>query len=123
MFGIQYHNGNHFFLILYKPSLEKFIVADSLKNWDKSAYINSVLYLNYLIRLVDNSVNLPFNSNDHKVEAVTKNRLNQTFTFNKNISIDKKAKICSHISFWNQFWTQPNFLDCGIYAWLFLYSM
>jgi hypothetical protein len=123
MFGIQYHNGNHFFLILYKPSLEKFIVVDSLKNLEKSAYVNSVLYLNYLIGLVDNIVNLPFDSNDHKLEAIPTNKLNQTFTFNKNLSIDKKAKICSHISIWKQFWTQPNYLDCGIYAWLFLYSM
>ena len=115
MFGIQYHNGAHFYLILYKPSVKKFIIADSLKSLDKGVYIHAVLYLNYLISLVDSSVDLPFNSNDHKADVtkiITIN--NQTFSFTANLSVDKKVQICSHISIWKQFWTQPNNTDCGI---------
>jgi hypothetical protein len=126
IFGIQFHNGNHFYFIFYKIKLQKFIIADSILKNNKNYYIHSVLYLNYLINIVDNTLDLPFNSNDFKVlinQNIKPIVLNQTFNFNFNLTNNNIEHINSYIFLWKEFWQQTNLVDCGIFAWLLLYSL
>jgi hypothetical protein len=125
-YGIQYHNGNHFYFILFNVKLKKFIIADSMKKADKEYYIHSVLYLNYLIQYLDKGILLELDSNKYKVNVsatIPALEQNQIYNFNANLSTENKKIICSQIGIWKEFWEQPNLVDCGLYGWLLLYSL